>query len=40
MTDLKTQEEDVPKCILFYKPLSWLGHFRPHRRDEAWSTSL
>jgi hypothetical protein len=39
MTDLESQEEDVPKCILFFKPMSWLGQIRPHRRDEAWSPS-
>jgi hypothetical protein len=40
MTDLESQEEDAPKCILFIKPMSWLGHIRPHRRDESWSASL
>jgi hypothetical protein len=25
MTDLESQEEDVPKRILFFKPMSWLG---------------
>ena len=40
MTGLESQEEDVPKCILFFKPMSWLGQIRPHRRDESWSASL
>jgi hypothetical protein len=40
MTDLESQEEDVPKCILFFKSMSWLGQIRPHRRDESWSSSL
>jgi len=40
MTGLESQEEDSPKCILFFKPMSWLGQIRPHRRDEAWSASL
>ena len=25
MSDLESQEEDDPKCILFFKPMSWLG---------------
>jgi hypothetical protein len=32
MTDLESQEEDVPKRILFFKPMSWLGQIRSHRR--------
>ncbi len=40
MTDLESQEEDAPKRVLFYKPMSWLGQIRPHRRDESWSVSL
>ena len=40
MDDLESQEEDVPKSILFFKPMSWLGQIRTHRRDETWSTSL
>jgi hypothetical protein len=40
MADLESQEEDAPKCILFFKPMSWLGQIRPHRRDESWSASL
>jgi hypothetical protein len=40
MTGLESQEEDVPKSILFFKPMSWLGQIRSHRRDETWSGSL
>ena len=40
MSDLESQEEDVPKRILFFKPMSWLGEIRSHRRDETWSASL
>jgi len=35
MAGLESQEEDVPKRILFFKPMSWLGQIRTHRRDEA-----
>jgi hypothetical protein len=40
MAGLESQAEDAPKRILFFKPMSWLGQIRPHRRDEAWSASL
>ncbi len=40
MTGLESPEEDAPKCLLFFKPMSWLGQIRPHRRDESWSASL
>ncbi len=40
MSGLESQEEDGPKCILFFKPMSWLGQIRSHRRDESWSSSL
>ncbi len=40
MAALESQEEDAPKRILFFKPMSWLGQIRPHRRDESWSASL
>jgi hypothetical protein len=40
MTDLESQEEDAPKRVLFYKPMSWLRQIRSHRRDESWSVSL
>ena len=37
---LESQEEDAPQRILFFKPMSWLGQIRTHRRDESWSGSL
>jgi hypothetical protein len=37
---LKSQEEDAPRRVLFFKPTSWLGQIRTHRRDESWSASL
>ncbi len=40
MARLESQEEDAPKRILFFNPMSWLGQIRPHRRDESWSASL
>jgi hypothetical protein len=40
MAGLESQEEDAPKRILFFKPMSWLGQIRSHRRDEALSPSL
>ena len=40
MAGLESQEEDAPKRILFFKPMSWLGQISPHRRHEAWSPSL
>jgi hypothetical protein len=40
MAGLESQEEDAPQRILFFKPMSWLGQIRPHRRDESWSASL
>ena len=40
MAGLESQEEDAPKRLLFFKPMSWAGQIRPHRRDESWSTSL
>jgi hypothetical protein len=40
MTGIESQEEDDPKRILFFKPMSWLGQMRTHRRDETWSASL
>ena len=40
MAGLESQEEDAPKRILFFKPMSWLGQIRSHRRDETWSASL
>ena len=40
MTVLESQEEDAPKRLLFFKPMSWLGQIRSHRRYESWSASL
>ncbi len=40
MTGLESQEEDAPKRVLFFKPMSCLGQIRTHRRDESWSASL
>ena len=40
MAGLESQEEDAPKRILFFKPMSWLGQIRSHRRDETWSAGL
>ena len=38
--DSALRVEMVPRRILWYKPLGFLGVIRPHRRDEAWSASL
>jgi hypothetical protein len=40
MAGLESQEEDDPIRILFFKPMSWLGQIRSHRRDETWSAGL
>jgi hypothetical protein len=40
MAGFESQEEDAPKRILFFKPMSWLGQISSHRRDETWSASL
>ena len=40
MANLEPQEEDAPKRVLSFKPMSWLGHIRPHCRDEAWPAGL
>jgi hypothetical protein len=40
MAGLESQEEDAPKRVLFYKPMSWLVQIRTHRRDESWSPIL
>jgi hypothetical protein len=51
LADLEPLEEDAPKRVLWYTPMSWLGVIRPHRRlgvirphsrdrDESWSASL
>ena len=40
MENLESDEEDASRRVLWYKPMSWLGQIRPHRRDEAWSAGL
>jgi hypothetical protein len=35
MVVLESPEEDTPHRILFFKPMSWLGQIRTHRRDES-----
>ncbi len=40
MASLESQEEDAPIRVLWYKPMSWLGQIRPHRRVEAWPAGL
>ena len=40
MENLESEDEDAPRRVLGYKPMSWLGQIRPHRRDEAWSAGL
>jgi hypothetical protein len=35
MAGLESQEEDAPRHVLCFKPMSWLGQIRPYRRDEA-----
>jgi hypothetical protein len=34
LTGLETHEVDAPKCVLFFKPINYLGQIRPHLRDE------
>ena len=36
----QTFVEDDPIRVLYFKPMSWLGHITTHRRDEVSSTSL
>jgi len=40
MASLESQEEDAPRRVLWFKPISRLGQMRPHHRDESWSASL
>ena len=40
MTNLEPLDEEVPNRVLSFKPMSWLGQIRPHRRDEAWPAGL
>ena len=37
---MESQEEDVPRRVLWFKSMSWLGRIRSHHRDESWSDSL
>ena len=40
MENLESEEEDAPRRVLWYKPMSWLGQIGSHRRDESWSAGL
>ncbi len=40
MENLESEEENVPRRVIYFKSMSWLGQIRPHCRDEVWSTSL
>ena len=40
MANLEPQDEDAPKRVLSFKPMSWLGQIRTHNRDEVWSPGL
>jgi hypothetical protein len=40
MAGLESKEEDAPKRILFFKPMSWLGQIRPHRRDKVLALTI
>jgi hypothetical protein len=35
MDNLESQDEDAPRRVLWFKPMSWLGQLRPQCRDEA-----
>ena len=37
MENLQSQDEDAPRRVLWYKPMTWLGQIRSHHRDEEWS---
>ena len=32
--ELKSQEEDDPKCVLWYKSMTWFGVIRSDHRNE------
>ncbi len=34
MAGLESQEEDAPKRVLFYNPMSWLGQIRSRQGPE------
>jgi hypothetical protein len=40
MGGVESQEEDAPRRVLFFKPMSWLGQIKTHLRDESWSAGL
>jgi hypothetical protein len=40
MENLESEEEHVPRRVIYFKSMSCLGQIRPHYRDEAWSSSL
>jgi hypothetical protein len=40
MVSLESQEEDTPRRVLWFKPVSWMGQIRPHHRDESWSATV
>jgi hypothetical protein len=40
MASLESQEEDDPRRVLWFEPISRLGQMSPHHRDEPWSVSL
>jgi hypothetical protein len=40
MVSLGSQEEDDPRRLFWFEPMSWLGPIRSHHRDETWSPSL
>jgi hypothetical protein len=33
MGRIESQEEDSPRRVLWFKPMSWLGQIRSHHRD-------
>jgi hypothetical protein len=40
MVSLESQEEDVPRHVLWFKSMSWLGKIRSHHRNENWTSSF
>jgi hypothetical protein len=34
MASLESQEEDAPRRVLWFKPMSWLGQIRAHRASQ------
>ncbi len=39
MENLESEEEDVPRRLLYLKTMSCLGQIRTHHRDEVWLVS-